>query len=397
MEDFMSITAPKIVTRTEWGARSFKGNPVRQPGYKFLTLHHAAGFSASDLDEGKTQVKAIQLLHQDDNGWSDIGYHYLIDAAGNIYQSRPYIDNAPLSNKPDLAVGAHAAGHNSKNIGVCLLGCFHPESNASTCNNVLTQAVSDSLVQLFTFFCQEYGISPANINGHEHFSQTACPGSNLIARLPEIRLLVQEVISGQTPGAGEGAAPGATPASVRWTKALQQASTTGASARTARQDGLQPGVDASHQMAKTDLRRVLALKSVFETSGQVFDVPPALLAAIASRESRCGNVLAADGTGDRGNGFGIMQVDKRFHRIAAGGPKSQAHVDQATGILVEFRRAVQRKHQDWSDANVLKGAAVAYNSGVGNVQTIGGMDLGTTGNDYGSDVIARAQFYLQHF
>jgi soluble lytic murein transglycosylase-like protein len=182
----------------------------------------------------------------------------------------------------------------------------------------------------------------------------------------------------------------------RWTVALQEANTTGASAVTAAQDGLQPGIPASQQMAQTDLQRVLALKDAFVTSGERFDVPPALLAAIASRESRCGNALSSDGTGDNGNGFGIMQVDKRFHPVV-GGPRSQDHINQATAILADFRRQVQDKHPGWADKDVLKGAVVAYNSGVGNVQTIGGMDRGTTGNDYGSDTIARGQFYLQHF
>jgi membrane-bound lytic murein transglycosylase MltF len=186
------------------------------------------------------------------------------------------------------------------------------------------------------------------------------------------------------------------PLSNRWTTALELASTTGASAVTAAQDGLLPGIAASHQMAQTDLQRVLALKNAFVTSGEKFDVPPALLAAIASRESRCGHVLSPDGTGDNGNGFGIMQVDKRFH-VVVGGPRSQEHIDQATEIFVNFRSQVRDKHPTWADKDVLKGALVAYNSGVDNVQTIDGMDRGTTGNDYGSDTIARGQFYAQHF
>ena len=54
------------------------------------------------------------------------------------------------------------------------------------------------------------------------------------------------------------------------------------------------------------------------------------------------------------------------------------------------------RHPDWSDENVLKGACVAYNSGVSNVVTIAGMNRGTTHNDYGDDVIARAQFYHEN-
>ena len=399
----MSISAPTIITRSEWGASPLKGDPVAQPNYRFLTLHHAAGFPASDVDEGKIQVKHIQRLHQEGNGWADIGYHFVLDGVGNIYQGRPYMENISLSEKPRLVVGAHVADHNSANIGVCLLGCFHPETNASTCNDVLTVSLETALVQLFAFLCEHYEMVPTNIKGHRDFTSTACPGSNLYPRLPEIRLLVQQRLSTVTtaapsadssPGVGQ-PAPTA-PTDDRWTVALRRARPTGASAVTAAQDGLSPGISASQQMARTDLQRVLALKDAFVLSGKTFDVPPALLAAIASRESRCGNALTADGTGDQGNGFGIMQVDKRFHEIV-GGPRSQAHINQATGILVNFRQQVQRKHPSWADEDVLKGALVAYNSGMRNVQTIAKMDSGTTGNDYGADVMARGQFYLQHF
>lgn len=181
----------------------------------------------------------------------------------------------------------------------------------------------------------------------------------------------------------------------RWRTALAKAPTTGASATTAKQDGLPPGIASSKKMAKTDLSRVLAIASVLRQVGTKFDVPPALIAALASRESRAGNVLDSQGFGDRGNAFGILQVDKRFHHPLEGtnSPTSLAHIEQAIEIFVSFRKQVQANHSTWEDEFILKGAVVAYNSGVNNVQTKNGMDIGTTGNDYGSDVIARAQFY----
>lgn len=182
----------------------------------------------------------------------------------------------------------------------------------------------------------------------------------------------------------------------RWSKALAKAPTTGASAITARQDGLSAGIAASQQMAKTDLARVMAIADRFRTAGDKFNLPPALLAAIASRESRCGNALV-QGFGDGGNAFGIMQIDKRFHAIPdSQEPTAIAHIEQATSILANFLQQIIAKHPGWEDEFVLKGAAVAYNSGVANVQTKNGMDIGTAGNDYGSDVVARAQFYSEH-
>ena len=192
------------------------------------------------------------------------------------------------------------------------------------------------------------------------------------------------------------------PPASRWDQALMQAPTTGASAVTASQDGLSAGVQSSHKMAQTDLQRVKAMADCFCTAAAKFGVPAALLAAVASRESRGGNILNAQGWGDchggQCYGFGIMQVDKRSHTVEGipDGPKSLAHVEQATGIFANCLQQVQQKHPNWEDRYVIKGAAVAYNSGIRNVQTKEGMDIGTTGNDYGSDVMARAQYYANH-
>ena len=131
---------------------------------------------------------------------------------------------------------------------------------------------------------------------------------------------------------------------------------------------------------------------------QKLKVPAAIIAALASRESHIGAILGKFGNdpgwGDNNHGWGILQVDKRHHTILGrDDPYSQAHVEQAIGIFSNYRDQVEKKHPDWPDEQVLKGACVAYNSGVSNVSTIAGMNRGTTHNDYGDDVIARAQFY----
>lgn len=183
----------------------------------------------------------------------------------------------------------------------------------------------------------------------------------------------------------------------KWDAVLPSVPTTGASAATASQDGLAPGINASERMAETDLARLKSISSVFRAASARYGVPAALVAALASRESRMGGVLSPDGWGDNHNAFGILQVDQRYHTIAGSdSPVSQAHVEQATGILAGYVDTVKRMHPDWDDIYLLKGAVAAYNTGTGNVRTIHGMDIGTTGNDYSSDVIARAQYYLKH-
>jgi len=183
----------------------------------------------------------------------------------------------------------------------------------------------------------------------------------------------------------------------RWEAVLPIVPTMGASAKTASQDALPPGIVASEAMAQVDLQRIKLLTNRFLTAAARFGIPASLLAAISSRESRAGAALNEQGWGDKGNGFGILQVDKRAYTILGSeNPISQAHIEQATGILTANIDAVQAAHPDWDDAYILKGAVAAYNSGSSNVQTINGMDIGTTGDDYSSDVIARARYYLRN-
>ena len=183
----------------------------------------------------------------------------------------------------------------------------------------------------------------------------------------------------------------------RWDAVLANVPTMGASATTASQDGLPPGIAASEAMAQGDLQRIKLFTNRFLTAAARFGIPAALLAGTASRESRATNVLDEHGWSSDGNGFGILQVDKNYHTILGSeSPISQAHIEQATGILAANIDAVQAAHPDWDDAYILKGAVAAYNAGVSNVKTINGMDIGTTGDDYSSDVIARTRYYLRH-
>jgi len=179
-----------------------------------------------------------------------------------------------------------------------------------------------------------------------------------------------------------------------WIKWLKEAPTNGASLTTAKQDGLNYcGVEASKTMALTDWYKVKTVFWNFEIVSYDMGVPISIMAAIASRESRCGRVLK-DGWGDNGNAFGIMQIDKRYHQIHGDfDPIGTVHIAHAVVILIEKFNEVKRIHPDWEGPYLLKGAIAAYNFGSKNVKTKNGVDEGTTGNDYSSDVIARAQFY----
>ncbi|MBN1205847.1 MAG: hypothetical protein JXB05_13095 [Myxococcaceae bacterium] len=170
---------------------------------------------------------------------------------------------------------------------------------------------------------------------------------------------------------------------------------TGASAATARQDGLSGGICASHRMARTDLPELQKYKAAFEIAAVKHGLPPALLAAIASRESRAGVALDTTGRRSGGRGFGLMQLEARH--LPRGAPCSAEHIDQAAGLLGQMLGEVRRKHPRWPVEQQIRGAVVAYDSGVGNVRTITDMDRGTSGEDYSNDVWARAQALVLHF
>jgi hypothetical protein len=170
---------------------------------------------------------------------------------------------------------------------------------------------------------------------------------------------------------------------------------TGASAVTARQEGLSAGICASHKMALADLPRLRKHEAAFEAAALKHGLPPALLAAIASRESRGGASLDSNGLIGGGECFGLMQLDSRYHP-PRGGAHSAEHIHQAALVLERLLTQVKAKHPGWPMEQQLRGAVVAYDSGVDSVRAIKDMDRGTTGEDYSNDVWSRAQALTPH-
>ena len=194
-DDFL-ITAPHLRRRAEWGAQPFRGTPIalNRPSYDYMTLHHTAGFSAGTLVEGLDQVRRIQDFHQNGRGWSDIGYQFLMDQEGRLYQGRPFLNEAaPFDQGPPLAHGAHAGGANTGNIGISLMGCYHPPEG-SNCLDQMTEPAVDSLIATFGFLSERYGVSPKNMRGHRDFGNTACPGDNNYRMLPGLILRVEDLL-----------------------------------------------------------------------------------------------------------------------------------------------------------------------------------------------------------
>ena len=182
----MKIPKPTIVTRDKWGAEKEKdcsvytNNPDDLPGiYNEITIHHEAGAAAPTtmtLDQGCNRMQEIQAQHFN-QGWCDIGYHYVIDGAGRIYSGRSIFQK-----------GAHVENHNTGNLGICLMGNFEERTP--------TEPQVKSLVNLLAFEANYLKIPVGDISGHRDFLATACPGKNLYSLLPEIRRRVSKILEG---------------------------------------------------------------------------------------------------------------------------------------------------------------------------------------------------------
>ena len=138
------------------------------------------------------------------------------------------------------------------------------------------------------------------------------------------------------------------------------------------------------------------LKPLFVQAGKRYGFAPYILAAIAWRESNFGVSLDPKGFGDKGNGFGIMQVDSRSHKPVSS-PSSIEHIMQASEILNNMRNTIANKFRDWNPNDILRGAIAAYNFGADNVRSIEHVDVGTTNNNYSADVLAKAKILKDLF
>ncbi|NWS68872.1 LYG protein, partial [Crotophaga sulcirostris] len=171
--------------------------------------------------------------------------------------------------------------------------------------------------------------------------------------------------------------------------------TTGASEATAKPEGLSyAGVAASEKIAEGDLRNMEKYRAKITKVGNSKCVDPAVIAGIISRESHAGTVLQ-DGWGDYGNAFGLMQVDRRYHKIV-GSWDSEEHLVQGTEILCGMIQEIQKKFPTWTKEQQLKGGISAYNAGPNNIQSYDRIDAGTTHHDYANDVVARAKYFKRH-
>ena len=198
--------APPIITRAEWGAdesmkrkrggckRTF--HPVKQ-----LFVHHTAG-SNRDFN-GAATMRAIYAYHVRGRGWCDLGYNFLIDWSGRIYEGRwarnygPWETHDGEDHRNYAVTGAHVGNFNSGSVGISLMGHFR---------NVRPPAKTmRSLRQMLAWEVDRHDLNPTGthrfggrrmrvIAGHRDAGSTECPGDKLYNRLPTVRRKVKKMV-----------------------------------------------------------------------------------------------------------------------------------------------------------------------------------------------------------
>ncbi len=192
---------PHIITREEWGAdedlRFTKKGKERWPSVlddvDVFIVHHTAGTDGGE--DPSATVRAIYFWHATVMGWGDIGYNYLIDPQGNIYEGRAGGSGV---------IGGHTfnsdngINYNEGSIGIALLGCFEDTPGACYDDYIITPEMKKSLELLIGTRAAELHINPKSktefhgeetkrVVGHRDLDATYCPGNVVHDNLSVVR------------------------------------------------------------------------------------------------------------------------------------------------------------------------------------------------------------------
>lgn len=196
---------PQTISQEEWrkGLPAPDYDPIEQD-VRHTIVHHSAANSGDT--NTREIIRNIYLFHTETNGWSDIGYNFVIGVNGHIYQGRD-----GLGEVPDHRVqGAHFCGKNSGTMGVALIGNYEQTQPTDTAlkslKTLLAWKLADNqLDPLAAYQHPSYAESPQMLDvvaGHKDGCSTLCPGRNLHSELPGLKTEMKRLIKGCTSLAG---------------------------------------------------------------------------------------------------------------------------------------------------------------------------------------------------
>ncbi len=184
-------TKPRIFSRAQWGADERMREKSSLHYYEVHAgfVHHTVNANNYTRADVPALIRGIYAYHTRSRGWSDIGYNFLVDRFGRIWEGRYGGVDRPV-------VGAHTLGYNDYAFAMSAIGNFE---TAQPRDRMLRAYGS-----LFAWKLSLHGIDASStdqvvgpshfqaINGHRDAAATACPGRNLYARLPTIRRYAAE-------------------------------------------------------------------------------------------------------------------------------------------------------------------------------------------------------------
>ena len=177
---------PTIYSRAQWGANERLRDRSSLHYYEVHAgfVHHTVNANDYTRREVPGIIRSIYAYHVQSRGWSDIGYNFLVDKFGRVWEGRYGGVDRPV-------VGAHTLYYNEYSFAMSAIGNFE----TTRPRDVMLQAYGS----LFAWKLSLHGVDAGStdqlvgsthfqaINGHRDAASTACPGRHLYAKLPTIR------------------------------------------------------------------------------------------------------------------------------------------------------------------------------------------------------------------
>ena len=194
---------PEIVPREEWGAEDCRPRSGPEFGEVHAAfVHHTVTANDYSEDEAAQIVLGICRFHRNSNGWNDVGYNFLVDRYGNVYEGRAGGVDRPV-------MGAQAQGYNAQSTGISNIGTHTSEPQTDEALEAIARLIrwklplhgapTSGFVTLTSTggssnkFPTGSQVRVRRVSGHRDTNSTACPGDALYRQLPKLRRLVGNV------------------------------------------------------------------------------------------------------------------------------------------------------------------------------------------------------------
>ncbi|MCB5164875.1 N-acetylmuramoyl-L-alanine amidase [Streptomyces bambusae] len=220
-----TVPKPPFVSRAQWGADETMNDeaPTYGKEVKAVFVHHTAQTNTYTCADSAAIVRGIHTLHVKTNGWKDVGYNFLVDKCGTVFEGRKGGLDLPV-------IGAHTMGWNTDTAGIAVIGS-HTEVDAAAVAKTAVARVAawklgqyrydpQSTVQMTAAinngkFTAGQTATFQRISGHRDGYATECPGTLLYGQLPLIRTWAAGPVAGLAVKSVAGAALSG---STYWTK-----------------------------------------------------------------------------------------------------------------------------------------------------------------------------------